>query len=665
MKKYCFLFSALMFLAANAVEITRDGKAVADIAIPEKAVTSVQFAAEELQKFIKLMSGAKLEIVKENAQRKFKNRIYIGCKAAPESKKVFHWRCKADENNLYLHGNDKEIYSTGVSMYEKIREWSVESCGSLLAVYQFADLELGIRFIRPGDDGIAFTEKKTISVKSFDREKHPRLEAAAMSIDRPIRHMGGWKDFVFAEKFVVECRLWMLRNGMVDTYWFPDAGHSFTGYWSKFGKSHPGYFARLVDGTRRPLTGDNNGRHIAMCLSNGDLQDRLVSDWARKKSRWNSGYWNYISACQNDSPEMCVCEKCSSWNGPLFDPSGAAYWGDKKIPHAGNRFTAMGIYAVEPDIKVSMTDRVCRFYLEIQKKAVKHNPAVKVYGYAYANYAMPPQKVKLNDGIMISYASTPLFPMDEQGMKQSKARWKGWADSGCLLEYRPNSTWAYSCMPLQYTKQLGGEYRMALNTSQLRRVFFDALRCEFSTQGLMYYTLARLTIHPEKTLEEIANEFFAVFGKAEPEVRSYYDYWQKISDAITCSDVKKWEDKCGIELNIFTCGEFCADVLKTEYFSESAKILEKAAKKADTPRLKYEIKFLQAGLEHARLAVRMQKARIAALNEPTPANKRKFQQYMRELTAFRHAHEKMGISDMGRLSHYERYGFTKSKPWKK
>ena len=105
--------------------------------------------------------------------------------------------------------------------------------------------------------------------------------------------------------------------------------------------------------------------------------------------------------------------------------------------------------------------------------------------------------------------------------------------------------------------------------------------------------------------------------------------------------------------------------MKKEYFSESAKILEKAAKKADTPRLKYEIKFLQAGLEHARLAIRMQKARIAALNEPTPANKRKFQQYMRELTAFRHAHEKMGISDMGRLSHYERYGFTKSKPWKK
>ena len=59
-------------------EITRNGKAVADIAIPDNAVSSVKFAAEELQKFIKIVSGAKLDIVKESSPRKFKNRIYLG-----------------------------------------------------------------------------------------------------------------------------------------------------------------------------------------------------------------------------------------------------------------------------------------------------------------------------------------------------------------------------------------------------------------------------------------------------------------------------------------------------------------------------------------------------------------------------------------------------------
>lgn len=648
-----------------AVEITRDGKAVADIAIPEKAVNSVQFAAEELQKFIKLMSGAKLEIVKENTPRKFKNRIYIGCKAAPESKKAFHWRCKADENNLYLHGNDREIGKTDTDLHDKLRSWRIVSSGSLLAVYQFADRELGIYFIRPGDDGIIAPVKKTVSIKPFDRKSHPYLTSAFMSIGKPERRMGGWKDFNTGDKFVTECRLWMMRHAMVDTYWFPHAGHRYQDYWTRFGKSHPEYFALLSDGTRRPLDGDQTGRHISMCLSNSGLHRQLIRDWMKTKSRWHKGYWNYLSVCENDVPNLCTCSKCRSWDGPDFDPSGEPYWSDKKVPTAWDRFEPVGVVKSVESQKVSVSDRVCRYYLEMLKMARKYNPDITVYGYAYANYTRPPKVVKLNRNVLISYAATPSFPMEEKYMQRSRELLQGWAKTGCSLEYRPNSTWAWGCQPLQYTKQLGGEYRMVLNMPNTTAAFFDALRGEFSTQGLMYYTLARLTIHPEKTLEEIANEFFAAFGKVEPEVRAYYDYWQKVSDSITSRDVEAWKAKSGIRLNIFTNGEFCGWVMKKEYFSESAKILEKAAKKADTPRLKYEIKFLQAGLEHARLAVRMQKARIAALNEPTPANKRKFQQYMRELTAFRHAHEKMGISDMGRLSHYERYGFTKSKPWKK
>ena len=665
MKKVTFCLLMLTLCSLHSVEITHNGDAVADIAIPENAVSSVRFAAAEFQKFMKLMSGADLEIVNEAAPRKLANRVFIGCGAAPEDKSVFAWRSKADESNLYLHGNDNEVYSTEIEFWERLREWRVTSSGSLLAVYELLDKEFGIHYIRPGDQGIVAPVKKNISIKPFDHESKPRLEAVAMSLSNPVQAMGGWKDFAFAQEFINDCRLWMLRHGMVTTYWFPDGGHSFTNYWERFGKSNPEYFALLVDGTRRPLPGNNNGRHIPMCISNSDLHDQLIKEWSQKKARWHEGYWNIISACENDVPGLCACEKCRSWDGPLFDPTDAPYWGDKKVPHASQRFTALGIYQGEPDIKHSLTDRYCRFYLEILRKASKYNPNVRVYGYAYANYTNPPQEVKLNDRIIISYAGTPLFPMEAKRMEESKKRLEGWAQTGCQLEYRPNATWAHGCMPLQYTAQLGGEYRMVLHMPQLRRVFFDALRCEFSTQGLMYYTIARLTQHPEKTLEQIADEYFAIFGKAAPEVRKYYAYWQQFSDAVTRDDVKKWEEKSGLHLNIFTAGDFCASIIKPEFFTESAKILEVAAQKADSERAKAEVEFLQAGLRHAQLTLKMHLARLANLNNPSPDAEEEFEKCMQELTTFRNAHEKMGISDMGKLCFYERYGFTKSKPVKK
>ena len=665
MKKFIAIAVFAACFSLFGIDITGNGKALADIAIPEKPVSSVQFAAEELQKFIELMSGVRLDIVSKNSPRKFANRIHIGYGAAPENKKPFAWRMKADKNDLYLHGNDREVYSTKIDFNEKIIEWGVTSCGSLLSVYEFADKKLGLRYIRPGDSGIYAPAVRNISMDPFDTENHPALESVTMSINNPSKRPGIWNDYESAQRFVNDCRIWMLRHGMVTTYWHP-MGHAFTKWWQRFGKTHPEYFALLQDGTRRPLVGDPRGTYIPMCISNPDMQDQFVKEWSRLRSRWHRGRWNYIAACENDVPGLCVCKNCRAWDGPGFDPAGSAYWGDKKIPDSNNRFTMLGIDEAEPDNKTSLTDRYCKFYLAILKKAQKYNPEVSVVAYAYGNATNPPQQVKLNDRVIICYAGTPIFPMDEKKMAESKVRWQGWAKAGCLLGYRPNATHAYGCMPLQYTRQLAGEYRMALHTPELRRVHIDSLRCEFAGQGLMYYTLARLTQHPEKTLDEISGEYFAIFGKAAPAVRKYYDYWQKISDSVTWDkDVAEWEKQSGMQLNIHTAADFCVSFIKPHHFTESAKLLDTAASAADSQRAKYEVDFLRNGLKHAQLTFAMHCARLKNLNEPTSANAENFRKCRQTLAEFRKKHEKSGISSMGGLTGSERYGATWSKPRKK
>ena len=115
----------------------------------------------------------------------------------------------------------------------------------------------------------------------------------------------------------------------------------------------------------------------------------------------------------------------------------------------------------------------------------------------------------------------------------------------------------------------------------------------------------------------------------------------------------------------FTNGDFSAAILKPEYFTESAKILDEALRAADTPQAKENVKFLQLGLEHARMTWRMHTARLENVNNPSPEAKAKFETCLRELMEFRNANEKAGISDMGRLTFYERQGFPRSKPLKK
>ena len=53
MKKIIISTVFAAYFTLSGFDLTGNGKALADIAIPEKPVSSVQFAAEELQKFIR------------------------------------------------------------------------------------------------------------------------------------------------------------------------------------------------------------------------------------------------------------------------------------------------------------------------------------------------------------------------------------------------------------------------------------------------------------------------------------------------------------------------------------------------------------------------------------------------------------------------------------
>ncbi len=661
------IFSVLIFsaaLTAGAVDIVKNGKAAADIAIPEKPVASVKFAAQELQKHIRLMTGVRLAITSKDSPRKYANRIHVGYGAEPVSKENFVWRVKAENRDLYLCGNDVPIAEKSLKKPEEtLRGWRTKSSGSLMAVYDFLDRELGFRWIRPGDGGIYFTPQKNITVKDLDREAKPRLMTAILGSPE-YSYVKKWNNRKFGALYAWEKHIWTLRHRIVNTKWFR-INHAFKTWWRRYGKTHPEYFALLHDGTRRPLQGDRTGQYISMCVSSEGLLKQIVELY--KQGYGPIGQFkehDIISICENDTPGMCTCKNCRAWDMPEFDPKGSPYWEKKLVPTSRTRNAAFAFDEGGTDLQVNtaLTDRYAKFWLRTYNELKKIEPKVKVMGYAYANTTLPPRHVKLHENIIIGYVGTPKYPLTPDKMAKTAAEWDGWVKTGCLLQFRPNTTWSGSAYPLQYWRPLAKEYRRILQSPQMIMAQFDCFRGEYANQGPMWYVIARLTNNPQMTVEQAADEYFNAFGRPGRYIREYFDFWEKISNTVTEKDVEALSKKLGWRIFTWNNWDICVDLFKPEHFAEAKKILDKAAKTAVTPKEKKTVEFFRLGLEHARLTELAGEAHFKRALNFNAENQKDFEKKYSELLAFRRKHERSWISNMPLTTHRELNGFYRSIP---
>jgi hypothetical protein len=310
--------------------------------------------------------------------------------------------------------------------------------------------------------------------------------------------------------------------------------------------------------------------------------------------------------------------------------------------------------------KNSLSDRYAKFWLETQKALSKINPKVTVMGYAYLNTVLPPRHVKLHSKIMVGYVGTPFFPLTREKMAQTRKEWDGWAKTGCVMQFRPNTTWSGGVYPLQYWRPLAAEYRRILQKPETKMAHFDTFRGEYANMGPMWYVLARLTARPDLTVEEVADEYFGSFGKAGPVIREYFDFWEKLSDSVTEEDVKKIRKELGWGINVWNNWDICVKLFTPAHFAQGAKILKKAEQIAATKWEKENVRFFQLGLEHARLAEITAEAHFKRAHNNTPANQADFDKKYKTLLEFRKRHERSWISNMGHLTAKEAGGFRRS-----
>jgi hypothetical protein len=618
-------------------KVVENGAAQAVIVTANAPSAVVRYAAMELQRHIERATGARLEIVaeKDAASSKLPHRIYVGPSAATEKAGIHAdalplnaFSRQATDSAIFLVGKDTSGRADDPSTASRARSWTgfevgapplddSASMGSLFAVYEWLENQLGVRWLWPGESGTVIPKTKTVFAGAVGAQ---RILPALMHSQPRLNTWAGM-DPNRREKYIYDTSVWLRRQRFARGVSF-HYGHAFTKYWERFGSTHPEYFALRPDGVRAPFD-PKRPNLVQMCVSQPALHRQIVADWLIQRKENPSLPW--INGIENDktaNDPACTCEVCRSWDAKNRVLEKENQWLSGK--QADGKASAP---------TVSLSDRYARFWLALQEEGKKHDPNATVIGYAYADYSEPPVETRLNKNIIVGIVPSYTFPLDEAKRDSFRALWDGWAKTGASLYLRPNYFLSGYDMPYNFAEQFGEEFKYASQHGMIA-TDFDSLLGMWGVQGINLYMMGRLNAHPDLSVAEVLDEYYAGFGGAKDAVRRYFEHWKKVTDK--ADDDFKARSKGG-----WGFVSKAGDEIYTPQTFETGQALLREAKNAtsDDPEARARVEFLQLWLDHAQLSMWVLAAFHAQREESKDAKlKADFETAKTALDTFREAH---------------------------
>lgn len=550
MRMVILVSAASLLLAMHAfgastlpVPVVCGGKASAVIVTPDNPKPSLALAVDELRLHVKKATGVDLQVATEDAVPKAPTgRIYLGrTKAAlgagldPDKLQRDTYYVRATGDAVFLVGNDGDG--------APLNKYFYTSVGTLFAVYEVLDDDLGVRWLWPGDLGTFVPKTRDFSIKPRDEKVEPRFRFCKLRTDRR------------------EDLLWMRRmrmhgaEGMI-------FGHAFGDWAGKYGAEHPDWFEMGEDSARHP-----GG---SMCVSNPGLWKQIVDNWWAAQASGKTT----VNVCENDINGNCRCPTCLSWDGPEAPKPRPSY------------------YATTHNV----SRRYARFASEVLELAQEHDPNAEVTMYSYLNYVYSPSGVTLHPHIIAGFVADVLYPRMKADHEWVKRQWLGWHRTGASMFFRPNYLLQGYAMPMNYTHQYADEWRFCEARGMIG-TDFDSLNGEWSTQGPLLYTVGRFHAKPRMPVDKILAEYYSAFGPAAAKVKEYWNYWERY----TMNHVQELQDG---HTYWFQYPKDAYKRYRIESFGPAEALLQealKAASKDDVARQRVE--FLLEGLNHARLCV--------------------------------------------------------------
>ena len=556
----------LLLLCAVSVcrgaELKR-GTSGVEIVIAGAPTPTARFAAQELQTALKRVLAVDSAVVPETkAGKNAVFRILVGPLKRHPLPAGLGSDCfvidAPDSASLRLAGTDNDI--APLTPYYKA------VTGTLYAVYRFMRDKLGVRMLWPGESGIVYPEKQSVSTDGYLVKDGPAL---------PIRSAFYGHGRRYPRASLLAAVRWGRFNGMGCSWrgWFNHSSSQAIG--DRYVKTHPEYYA-LIRG-KRIVPRKNERARWKICHANPDLP-KVFAEWGMNHPDGK----DFFPVSPNDGHNWCECGECRKLDAgqrAKFDNL------DDPLCTSGRVFT--------------LADRVAR---ELEKRGSKQLVAL----YAYSAHTDPPAILpKLHDQVLVAVAkgiAWKLVPEDERKFDELMKLWSARAKNVLLRDYPGVGRTGVTPYPHLVDRTVKSLYRTFRNFCGIDNCGDDSR--SYALWGPTQYVLARLLWAPETDVEKLLDEYYASgWPKSQKWVRAYFDYFENRTVEVRRRGKNQWPG------NLLGCLEIMSDPA----VARGRELLAKAAEAAKGDEAEStRVEFLRTGLEFAALDAAYYRALIAA-----------------------------------------------------
>lgn len=468
--KYFFSIVVLFFpcvLFGAEIQLFANGRSDCSIVVNDHASVTEKTAAQELQQYIKSMSGVTLPIEVYPGKSK-SHRVFIG----------WNERC----GNIRPDDNDEGFtyFTLGSDLYI----YGGRNRGTMYGVFSFLERELGVHWFTG-----SFTQvprRSSMILDRLNRSERPVIRERLDYYHDAVNH----RDWACHNLVNTGLSVSEGKYGQMSATW---GVHTFQQLIppSEYFKKHPDYFS-LYQGRRS----DN----AQLCLSNAAMRKELVKN-LRKVISENPGYWCY-DVSQNDNRRACECEQCVKLTRHYGGHSGLMIWFVNQV--AGE------IEKTHPDVLISTFAYL--YTRHAPESGIK--PAKNVV-------------VKLCD--IECCMAHPLNECEQnRDFMNDLDHWKKLTDKIYIWDY--TTGFLNYLMPFPNFDVLAKNYRFFSQSNVigiLELGSWDAPWSEFSE--LKQWLIAKLLWNPYQDTDSLARVFInGYYGAAASNVQQYYDLCRRL-----------------------------------------------------------------------------------------------------------------------------------------
>lgn len=478
-----------------------DGGALAPIVIPADPLPAEAFAAQELQKYLKMVTSAEFEI-RPGLKERPPHAIVLAVLDRPSVVSLL----PADlSKGIRLDGYRWK--STGETLYIVAQE----PFGVVFGIYEYLRQKAGVVFLEHADWGEevppqAIAAHANFSHQPLDELRNPRLAIRGLigfgNVNKRIDWMAK-NGLNCLEGIAWKPRLWpeLKKRGMQ----FEQGPHTFQQLLrvDRYGKEHPEYFA-LIGGKRvadRP-------RQLMWCLSNPELQEEVVRKLIRQADQSPPSVVPSLGLMPSDGGQpLCQCDGCRAWM------QGAKGKNEKMYGYL-------------------------RFANEMARRVAQAHPGRSVSILAYADIASPPHNLRPAKNVRVMlcpYHRCARHALDDPNCSRNKE-----------MFYQPLQQWL-KITPQRwvyfYEYYMGMSSWVSLPYPTLTSMFseWDRLIAQgvkgavvmsssghLGVYGINYVAFARLGWDNPPTLDQYLKEYCsALYGKAAEPVEAIFRLWEE------------------------------------------------------------------------------------------------------------------------------------------